>query len=484
MHETHTKRPVFSRAVMFLFSIVLVSPNARGEDPLPPEYQRIVQEAADAIRETRIVADSGATRKSPHFARAVELAHDWPRPELRDALLYLLETNDSELLYDALIALMPYDEPLVDAAVRRFVGDERKVGPDFAVVTIGQLAQNVLGPASQLDPFAPAEGLLPAESVGEIGDVSIMIKIDGEHWRMMSVPVAINAVRADDLSVRLQAWLWLAARHGIVLDPKPLEDSWSRMDLPRQKTIALALMLQYSINIGGERLRPFLTERLEEWDDLDPTMRTQLLVVAGRVGVRGAKERAKKIIRRAAGEERSTTQPSNWALRWELDERVENAFLAFACEAGRGDLEIALQWTKSRNPLVQEGAAYVLAGLEDWRAVYAVMGHIASSDGKSVSVANAVSGIEGEPPANEDMKWTYVCAVGRMLAEEMKSASPRQGGQVAMDYLGLLRQLTGWNLGSEGLRSSGIDLDALPDTAGKWERWIAENAPATRRRDR
>jgi len=283
--------------VSFYWTACQAQPDAGQSDQ--GHWKAIVDDAAKALRslgQPDEQPSAGCWGKSVHDD--LLLAGEWPRQEFRDVLLELLSAAEEPRFQGAVLgALIRYDDPRVDKAAQEFLHDNRAAGYDFAPFTVAEAARALAEPAPQIDPFEPASTLLPPELIADLPDVNQM----NGSARHMTVPVARVALRHASLSVRLQAWLWLAGRHGIVMGVAPLRDAWPQLTEEAHAAVLESLQLYgYRFRTDTAALNRFIGQLLSKWDGLPARQRRSALALGGRLRIPAAKERAIAIIEKSA----------------------------------------------------------------------------------------------------------------------------------------------------------------------------------------
>ncbi len=408
------------------------------------------------------------------------LAAEWPHPRFRDVLLKLLkDASEPRFVATLLLALSDYDQEEVDAVARRFTEDHRFAGYDYAPFTVADAARAVLEPARPVDPFKPVPALLPRIWLQDLPNVDVNRMQSGQ--RHMTIPVALDALNHPSLSVRLQAWLWLAARHGIVIGVTPLREAWPRLtERAREVVLSSLLLYGYRFRTNTKDLATFLDGLLADWDRLTPKQRHALLPLAGRMGIPAARQRALAIIE--AAEKRADARPaatqSNDA-RERIADQLQAAFEAFGPQVTDEDLPRLLRWAQSRDPMIRAGAGYALAALDDWRAVYVVMAHLANPvRDTGWFTLDASDGIHDLVPCCEPARWAYIRCAVRLLAVREKHFEPRDATAYGLSLVRLLEALTGYQTPDEGIPTMRfLRREEFGRIVRWWQRWLKEHDP-------
>ncbi|RMF73623.1 MAG: hypothetical protein D6744_15405 [Planctomycetota bacterium] len=409
------------------------------------------------------------------------LASEWPRAEFRDILLSGAANQPTlENVLRVLYLLSDYDDPKVDAFARRFLQDGRACGTDFDPLTVADVARNALEPAPPVAHFRPSRGLLPETWLDDEGRVDVT-RVDG-HARKMTVPNARKSLQDSSLSIRLQAWLWLAARHGIVVRAEPLRDAWPALSARARAAVLESLRrYDYTFRTDTTSLAQFLGELFKKADEIPSEQSRPLLVLCARLGIPAAKQRAISMIEAAS--KHAAMQPSTARSPMSSDDRastLEASFEALGYQVATDDVTRLLAWSQSQDPMVRAGAGYALAAADDWRAVHMVMAHIISPvRGTGMFMLDANLGVHELMPCSESVRWAYIRFAVRVLHACDRDWNPRTASSDGLRVVNLLQSLTGYR-GPAGVfgRPGTVARDEFSSLAHWWEQWYEDHCPS------
>lgn len=163
------------------------------------------------------------------------LISDWPIETFREPLVKHFETNH-EFEFESAEALLAYRDDDMTKIVESRKGVRARVeslhtfrGGETPLYLITKAL--IWGDKEQLSvakPFVPLDTLLPGEKEGVFNKL---------NWPIgMTVHAAVSQLEDEQLSVRLQSWLWLAER-GIIAPTEVVSESWPKLTEEQQELI-------------------------------------------------------------------------------------------------------------------------------------------------------------------------------------------------------------------------------------------------------
>jgi len=396
------------------------------------------------------------------FMHALRLAAVWPRPEFREPLMAILESNNRPMIAFAAAGLLNYGDAETNARVLQMTEDRR----EYALGCIGhrvgtQVAEAIKRHALNWDFADSPQELLPASRV-----FLLSLEIPG----YMTVPRAMVHAQAQNLSVRFQAYYWLEYQ-GIVLDPQPLLDAWPRLDATARQTI-----LGYGDRIpllGAERLRDALELILanEEWTS--PVTRARLVCRLAALGSDRAHEAALALIRElprgTAPDSTRPLDPWTFALRGLI--QVSRS----------SDVQLANAWIRESNDVLALGGYGLLAAQSDPYAVRTVIEYLndASRMKDSFFFLDPVDILQSREWRDDSVRWQYIRAIQDILNRPTDPNRVfRKCGYLTSTLIDTANALTQVFHGENGLIiPSGFDEAEVAATIERFNSWVDENDP-------
>ena len=421
----------------------------------------------------------GDDREPKRYGDAAALASGWSHPLFFKPALALLENAQPEIACTAARILVNYDDPQVKERLKQMaLDDERVLAVADVIVSVKERVGQYLEEAEQpIESFSPVPQLLPVNEYGEL-----------DLWRRMNVPTAVQQLRNDSLSVRIQAFIWLAGGCRIVLDIKPFEEAWPLLS-DKLRCEVLDLLENKAFLVGGEELRASLESRLDGWDKMPDDLRGRILEVLGRLRSQKAYERARLVVQKQILEGVKTR------MRTELDpfdyepSLLTHAFYALSEDVSRSNLQDALEWSRSDSEEVRLGGLCVLARMDNWTAAYTVTGYLATQD-KIPAYLDPAEQLRRRDWSDLEIKRHYLRAINRLLQEDLRHYPDvaRYKVKFAAEFkpvrlIGLLEAIAQTTQGPSGLGIPlvmTIRLQDTRETAKKWEGWIRADDPQMR----
>ncbi len=392
----------------------------------------------------------------------------WPCVSFQSALLKLLEDGDARIKGAAALALLNYDDPNVQRALQAHEGDTVRLsyGPVSLGTVLTERRNERRGPlqtyATQL-PISPETEDIAWDKVG-----------------FCLVPEAVAALRHSELSIRLQAFAWLAARVGIILDATPLQEGWSRLDAAGQHAVLECINDTWC---GGELVRDVL-ERIvhDTWAKLTDRNRELLFEVCGRYGGRAVRPICLEVIRTRAAQSAARDDGDN--------QDVDLGCAACRCLgqlAEPNDLQFALEMRRSRNTSVRFGSLHILAALDDPIAMDEVAGVLRhpseeGCDGSSPCDVVANRDWTKRPLARERYTRSLIRLLEECVSRDVSSPPARQrnSDHRLSDAILALEVLNQRSQGPTGVIRESSDMVNAPvahETGRKWVDWYRNRKP-------
>ena len=424
--------------------------------------------------------------ESRRFQRALELATVWPRPEFREPLRRVLGSDQPCSVGSAARALLNFPDPELRDRATAFQSDQR-------VCFCGDMGSNI-GSAV----FMALRNQSPGQVFGNHPDTLIEFDqyqdvllgtadADQRGVGAMTIPRAVAALQDQSLSIRLQGFAWLD-RHGLVLDTRPLEEGWPRLDDARRE--ALLSVVVPELRLGGQTLCDALDRILAARCDVRVSDRAlgRVLVRAARLDSTLAQHVALEII---DADLRGAYHPP--APRAAL---AAFALEAWASKSEARELEHALEWARSPDADYRTAALRLLGRSDDRRAVEAVLTHLSTAARPYLPTYPLHSqplllAFEHRAWPDPRIKWQYL----RRIAELMQYPVPTRtrtpldppddriasvelaNGYSVRDMIHLLEAITGVRNGSDGFMNPVYDNHITWQTAENWITWIKKNDP-------
>lgn len=213
------------------------------------------------------------------LGRVLELMRYWPSEKFCEPLITHFTTSNRYVIKCARALVAYRDEDLRDVVFTRKDYKWSDSGGCFIVVE--SVARILNEPFPPEQPFRACEDLIP-EKVDRRGEKTF-------DWPPgVTIPGAARQLKDEQLSIRLQAWLWLA-RLGIVATTEAVVEAWPRLTEEQRETIAF-LDPDYC---GRQRLLA-LYERIAEHSP--EVIQNSLLVRRVELGSEPAKIRARRMV--------------------------------------------------------------------------------------------------------------------------------------------------------------------------------------------
>jgi HEAT repeat protein len=417
-------------------------------------------------------------RKWREFTCLLTVASHWPNDSFRDPLLQLLNGPDPSLADMAAEGLLRFHDAGLRERVEQYRHDPRRIGPE-GLYTLGQLVSYSLETigASPTSIKPVPEGLIELDEAGDIALDKIAIG---------GLPDALEYLRAQDLSVRLQAFVWLSSRVSLVLDAKPLAEAWSHLsDAARAAVLGCLGEVRWGRAELIHAIEPILLKA--EQEHASAGVREGLFQVLGKLKSEAVRRPALEVIRAAfrRGTARAAGAPADDDCRL-----LDAAFSAFGRTATDADANEVLAWTESAAPAVRTGALYVAAHLDDERAVERVLAFIRWSDSAwSPNDPGLCEAFYEREWRNQDIKRAYV--FGILETVEARTAAYGAALDVIRDaplqaislptLIEMLEAITQTTQGPSGRlpgpMTYAVDLNTVRKTVGAWRAWARDKYP-------
>ena len=485
--------------VALLLAGVLAAQVTATPRTIPEQWQTELDCLAAAVADSLqrpTSAESCMDRERQRFLRDLHLAMDWPHPLFREPLLRLIESEDPEIMVRAGQALLNYDDAELRARVEELDGDVRLVnGPCIECYqALGDIIARQLKIDRSAGEFKPS-----ADETRPPDEVEFPLQLQGH----MVVPRAVELLAAEDLSVRLQAFAWLA-HHGIVLTTRPAEEAWAKLSDRAKKKLINPWYADTS-RIGGDQLRAVLEQFLAGHQNtpLPDAVLMNLLDCLATLGSTKARAPLLRLLDEMMETERrgqptsapvSSTQPTRPAsAQQDARGRLIQLFRMFEAIATEDDIPQALLWTRSPLPAIRRGGLYVLAKFDTPAACEPVLAFIEAGYDLDVgrytlSLPDPLEVIRGREWSDSPLKWRYLRATLRLfearIALHERPATKDVEFVLDCDFrtVNVVRTLEALAQTYQGFHGMthpiGFNLKAARKTAENWTKWIAENTPA------
>jgi hypothetical protein len=463
------------RTLPIVVSILIASPLA-AQTATPVVEPRNLDEFARGIAkslESPVVLRSAYLNDWREFSYALSLASVWPRPEFRLPLRRILHGEESNAVVIAAGGLLNYGSPALRKELGIYVYDRRSYFVGCVGWRVGDTVREFLRKRPDKPMFVSTEeGLVRRDPDYFLIDVNV----EG-----MTVPIAARALDDADLSIRLQAFIWLAQR-GVVLRADSLPEAWPGLGDDERVEI---LQNPEVVRFGRDTLRLAL-ESIHSRGDREAyadKVRAELLGALSSVSSPVARTDAERIITaqiekvdsiRAAAEESGDVP------------LLEYALSAWGRAATVRDLERALKWTRSKTDVIRAAGAYALAGLDDQRAADAAIAHLESpeSDRNASYALDIWERLREREWRDDSTKWRYIRYLVHSIDWETTRVNDstsffQPSGRRMIERIETLEAITQIYNGETGLSmpGGGVDAQTARATATNWARWLAVNDP-------
>ena len=458
-------------------AIVLLAAQVTSRPTPRPEWQAQLDQVASEVAEVLTKLPNLPRKCGRHGLDAAGVflvVEHWPHPRFRPALVRLLDDTNANIVVNAACALLPYDDRELHARIEELARDDRRVGPELRF-TIGQLVLQAIKESVE-GSRARVRSAPTLVRLNEDGDVNVW------DCGFATVPDALAALGDGDLSIRLQAFLWLGAV-GIVVDTSALDEAWPRV--PRKARASLLETLA-NVHWGRDALRTSLEQILDRTDrerlpDRALGALLSTLIELGSARVREPSLRTIEALIRAGA-----VSPKDE----EDDDRIEllcTAFRAFASTATSADVDRCLQWTESPRAVVRFGGLFVLACLDDPPALAAVTAFIQSNREPpgAASLLDPYRALASRTWKSEATKCAYTRVVLDTLDRQVR-AIPASAAWYTIDYgseerspdehVETLEAMTCVSNGPTGRvrpPRAMIELKVLRETLSNWHVWLS-----------
>ncbi|MCB9865758.1 MAG: hypothetical protein H6816_03870 [Phycisphaerales bacterium] len=382
---------------ILLLALICAQPPAALTAVRQVELDQLAARVATDLRnpvEYRFHEDKQAER----FGYALRLATVWPRPESREPLLAILASDDLPKIGTAAIGLLNYDDPAISAKVAQMTDDDRLFFAGCLGERVGDSVARAIKRHTEGFEFPIVAGrLLPEENTKSS---------PADAPGIMTVPRAIAALRDDELTIRLQAFVWLM-RFGIVLDVQPLLEAWPQMtDAEREQSIGYS---DEAPSIGAESLRRALEHVLESDPPKGPKASALLVHRLAWLSSDHAHDAAVALLTQwphaPVPVERSFLNQWSYALRGLI--RVSQP----------ADAELAYGWIAGSFEPLRHGGFGMLAAMDDERAVETVIAYMEdSSEPRPIlTLVNPIDILASREWPDNEVHWRYIRAIQGML---------------------------------------------------------------------
>lgn len=399
------------------------------------------------------------------YRECLKLATVWPHPSFRPHLLELLGSPDTTVVVDAAEALLSYHDEAITARVRALTEDPRPYNSGHWTSTVGHMVADLIEHKDLIWQFTPCEnGNLLSRKEGYL-DL---------EFGPMTVPQAAESLRSPSLSIRLQAFVWLALRK-LTQSTEPFDTAWPSLS-PRARQELLIAIPTESIS-GSELFRRSLENKLSS-SRITGKPKTIALIML-HVGTRGsplARSSGLQIIRQWADSRRQDGADRPKRIR---DPVLARVLRAFAEVSDVGDVPKALEWSRSSDRVLRRGGQFILARIDDARGWHIVEAFLRQSK-PSTSIIDPWRALCMRVWSDDPPRLQCIEIIASVIDKRLPNISDRYlrrpDSLTVADMFAVMECVAGRTNGNAGLRhpSLAMDVEVARATLRNWSRWIRE----------